>query len=137
MNLNMMDWITLGNDGEENDEFGELLVNAMYDEVYDIDVMESSIDTLDMMENAYDADTEDSDELDHLDRLDRLPPLVSSDESTDPPYTRTALHRHIRHGIHTLPSMDDPFHKHNRDILEHVVCNGCTTLLYDELGEKL
>jgi len=43
---------------------------------------------------------------------------------------------YVRYGI-VLPSMDDSYDAHDRDIMEHIMCNGCTTLLYDEDGVKI
>ena len=43
---------------------------------------------------------------------------------------------HMRYNI-ALPSMDDSFDTHDRSITEHILCNGCTTLLYDEVGVRI
>jgi len=44
--------------------------------------------------------------------------------------------QYIQYGI-ALPSMDDPFDAHDRSVMDHILCNGCTTLLYDEGGDRI
>jgi len=43
---------------------------------------------------------------------------------------------YVRYGI-VLPSMDDSYDAHDRNIMEHIMCNGCTTLLYDDEGDRI
>jgi len=74
------------------------------------------------------------------DEMDGRVDTVSEPHTIDAPCDEVDMPRQIPHHMRyniTLPSMDDSFDTHDRSITEHILCNGCTTLLYDEMGVRI
>ena len=132
ISCDMDGWIALGTDGEEMEMEMEVRMstpyssqcpaqcNAPYDEAHDVDELESSIDTL-----------EGGTPFSHT------PLCVPYEDDLCVPYEDDlCIPQYVRYGI-ALPSMTDAFDAHDRSVMDHILCNGCTTLLYDEGGDRI
>ena len=70
------------------------------------------------------------------DRVDIMSEPHTADATCDEVDIPQHIPHHMRYNI-ALPSMDDSFDTHDRSITEHILCNGCTTILYDEVGVRI